>query len=193
MFAEDALKEIEQWRKNTTSQYQLDWRWVERYRELASFDGHWWLTSAGPFSEEEQHQWDQLRARHLDEETKEHMGIILAQSRRRELAAALADHREPCLRYPAIPIEEVRRRIADLLALDAQISQEEPNALVRKLYHRAISEEELYFLRIIEATYEGDTQRFWEFNRPLKQLVYDQDLDSYILSFNASEKDGKDT
>ena len=28
--------------------------------------------------------------------------------------------------------------------------------------------------------------------RPLKKLVYDQDLDSYILSFNASEKDGKD-
>jgi hypothetical protein len=170
MFAEDALKEIEQWRKNTTSHYQLDWRWVERYRELASYDGHWWLTSAGPFTEEEQRQWNQLSAQQLDEATKEHMGLILAQSRRRELAAALAEHREPSLSYPAIPIEEVRRRIAELLALDAQISQEEPNTLVRKLYHRAITEEEMYFLRIIEATHEGDTQRFWEFNRLLNPL-----------------------
>ena len=94
----------------------------------------------------------------------------MVQSRRRELAAALTEHREPCLRYPAIPIEEVRRRIADLLALDAQIKQEEPNALVRKFYHRAITEEEIYFLRIIEATYERDTQKFWEFNRLLNPL-----------------------
>lgn len=170
MFAEDALEEIEQWRQTNTSPYQLDWRWVERYRELASYDGHWWLTAAGPLTEEEQRQWDRLCDQPLDEATKEHLGLILVQSRRRELAAALAEHREPYLRYPTIPIEEVRRRITNLLALDAQISQEEPNALVRKLYHRAITEEEIYFLRIIEATYEGDTQRFWEFNRLLNPL-----------------------
>ena len=56
------------------------------------------------------------------------MGAILAQSRR-ELAAALAEHREPCLRYPAIPIEEVRRRIVDFLTLDAQVSQEEQKSV----------------------------------------------------------------
>ena len=170
MFAEDALEEIEQWRRTTAPRYQLDWRWVERYRELASYDGHWWLASAGPLTEEEQHQWNHLCTQGTDEATKEQMGLILAQARRRELVAALAEHREPCLTYPAIPIEEVRRRIADLLALDAQIDQEEPNALVRKLYHRAITEEEIYFLRIIEATYEEDTQRFWEFNRLLNPL-----------------------
>lgn len=181
MFAEDALEEIEQWRKANASRYQLDWRWVERYRELASYDGHWWLSYAGPFTEEEQRQWDQLSAPNLDEATKEQMGAIIAQSRKRELAAALTEQREPRLRYPAIPIEEVRRRIADLLALDAQIDQEEPNALVRKFYHRAITEEEIYFLRIIEATYEGDTQRFWEFNRLLNPLPTPEQM-NYALS-----------
>ncbi len=39
MFAKDALEEIDQWRRQATStRYQLDWRWVERYRELDAFD-----------------------------------------------------------------------------------------------------------------------------------------------------------
>ena len=43
MFAEDALKEIEQRRQHTpTSHYQLDWWWIERYRELDAFDAYWW-------------------------------------------------------------------------------------------------------------------------------------------------------
>jgi tetratricopeptide (TPR) repeat protein len=42
MFAEDALEEIEQWRRQATSpHHQLDWRWVERYRELDAFDASW--------------------------------------------------------------------------------------------------------------------------------------------------------
>ena len=49
MFAEDALEEIEQWRQTDASRYQLDWRWVERYRKLASYDGHWWLTVCRSF------------------------------------------------------------------------------------------------------------------------------------------------
>ncbi len=41
MFAKEALDEIEQWRQQTnTPQYQLDWRWVERYRTLTSFDSY---------------------------------------------------------------------------------------------------------------------------------------------------------
>ena len=182
MFTEDALNEIQQWRQKATSpRYQLDWRWVKRYRKLASYDSYWWLTWAGPFTDEEQRRWDQLFAQKLDEATKEQLGIILAQSRRRELAAAITEQREPRLHYPAIAIEEVRRRIADLLELDAEINQEEPNALVRKFYHRAITEEEVYFLRIIEATYEGDTQRFWEFNRLLNPMPTSEQMD-YALS-----------
>ncbi len=39
MLAKDALDEIEQWRRQAkSSHYQLDWRWVERYRQLASYD-----------------------------------------------------------------------------------------------------------------------------------------------------------
>ncbi len=32
----------------------LDARWVERYRELASYVGLGWLAPAGPFTQEEQ-------------------------------------------------------------------------------------------------------------------------------------------
>ena len=164
MFAKEALEEIEQWRRQaTSSEYQLDWRWVERYRELASYDTYWWLTWAGPFTEEEQQQWDRLFSSSREEATKEHLGALLKQSRERELAAAIAEQREPRLQYPAIEIDEVRRRIADLLQLDTDISQKEPNAIVRRLYRGAI-EEELDVLHLIEATYEGNTERFWKCN-----------------------------
>jgi len=165
MFAKGALGEIEQWRQQAQStQYQLDWRWIEQYRELASYDGHWWLAYAGPFTDEEQRQWNILNAHKLDDGIKEQLATIMAQSRQRELTVAVAEQREPRLFYPAIDIEDVRSRISALLELDARIQYEEPNAIVRKLYREAIAEEEVYFLRMIEATYEGDTQRFWEFN-----------------------------
>jgi tetratricopeptide (TPR) repeat protein len=133
VFAEEASNEIERWRKTKSSQYQLDWRWVDRYRQLASFDSYWWLAPAGPFNEEEQQQWDQLYSHSLDEATKERLGTIIAQSRERDLLAAIAEQREPRLYYPAVAIEEVRSRITDLLQLDEEISQDEPNAIVRRL------------------------------------------------------------
>lgn len=167
MFAKDALEEIEQWRQKAPSaQYQLDWRWVEKFRALDAFDAYWWWAQAGPFNEEEQQQWDQLFTPNLDEATKSQLGKLIIQSRERELTTALAEKREPCLCYPALNIEEVRQRIATLMQLDHQMSQEEPNALVRRLYHDKI-EEEIWFLRMIEATYEADNERFWEFSRRL--------------------------
>lgn len=84
-------------------------------------------------------------------------------SRERELQAALLEQREPRLHYPAIAIEDVRRRIQGLLQLDAEIRQQEPNAIVRRLYQGAI-EEDVDYLRLIEATYEGNSERFWECN-----------------------------
>ena len=161
MFAQEARDEIEQWRLHAPSpHYQFDWRWVERYRMLASFDSYWWLAPAGPFTGEEQRQWDQWSGQTMDEQAKERLGALIAQSRQHELEAALAEQREPCFRYPAIAIEEVRGRIAGLLQLDADISQQEPHAIVCRLYHDTI-EEELDFLRLIEATHEGDTEQFW--------------------------------
>ncbi|MBV9020409.1 MAG: tetratricopeptide repeat protein, partial [Ktedonobacteraceae bacterium] len=58
MFAKEALDEIDQWRRNAaSSRHQLDWRWVERYREIDAYDAYWWWSQAGPFTQEEQQQW----------------------------------------------------------------------------------------------------------------------------------------
>lgn len=165
MFAKEALDEIEQWRRSAVSpQHQLDWRWVERYRALTSFDSYWWLASAGPFTDEEKQEWEQLFAHHLDGDAKERLGQLMAQSTRREVQNALVEQREPQFSYPALNIEEVHSRIARFLQLDAEIAQEEPNAIIRRLYHGTI-EEDIDYLRLIEATYEGDNDRFWEYNR----------------------------
>ena len=170
MLAKEALEEIAQARRQTqTPRPQLDWRWVERFRELESYDSYWWLTWAGPFTEEEQQRWDQLSALPLDETTKAQLGELMKVSRERELAAAIAEQREPRLFYPAIDIEEIRHRIAEQHRLDLDIQQSEPNAIVRRLYHGAI-EEELDYLHLIEATYEQDTEKFWLHCRRLDHI-----------------------
>jgi hypothetical protein len=170
MFAQDGLNEIGQWRQQyVTPQHQLDWRWVEQYRELCTYDSYWWLTWAGPFTEEEQAQWEQLFALPLDEATKTQLGALMKASRERELEAAITEQREPRLQYPAIDIADVHQRIAAQLALSEEVGQQEPNAIVRRFYQNAI-EEELDYLHLIEATYEGNTERFWECNLRLFPL-----------------------
>lgn len=181
MVANNALDEIEQWRlKSAMPQYQLDWRWVERYRILASFDSYWWLAPAGPFTEEEQQQWAQLCSTHMDEVAKEQLGTLIAESRERELAAAIVEQREPRLHYPAIDITDVRNRIEGLLKLLREISEQEPNAIVRGLYQGTI-EEEVDFLRLIEAAYEKDSERFWEYNLRLNPVPTLEEM-NYTLS-----------
>lgn len=167
MFAEDALGEIEQWRQQTTtSHHQLDWRWIKRYRQLASYDSYWWWAQAGPFTEEEQQQWEQLYTPDLDETTKERIGKLISRSCWRELRAAVAEQRQPSLRYPALDADEIRRRIAGVQQLATEISQQEPNAIVKRLYQGAL-EEEATFLGMIVATSEGDTARYQNLNRQL--------------------------
>ena len=167
MHAEEALAEMAQWRQSAaSSQHQVDWRWVERYRQLDAYDAYWWWAQAGPFTAEEQRRWDELYTPDPDETVKEQLGRLMTQARERELAAALAEQREPRLHYPALDVEEVRCRIAGMLQLDVEISREEPNAIVRRLYHGAI-EEEATFLRMIEATSEGDTERYRALNQSL--------------------------
>jgi len=179
IFAKEALMEIEQSQRSSHPN-QLDWRWVERYRELDAYDAYWWWASAGPFTHEEQQQWDQLYTPNVDETTKERLGVLLTQSRERELAHALAEQREPRLHYPAIDIEEVRRRIDSFLYLDEDILQNEPNAIVRRLYHGTI-EDELCFIRMIEATYEGKSDTYWDLNQQLV-LPPTQEEMQYALS-----------
>jgi len=181
MFAKQALDEIEQWRNQATSpEHQLDWRWIGRFRELVAYDGYGWLAHAGPFTEEEQAQWDRLFGPDADEATWEQLATLMVQSRERELQAALAKEREPRLRYPAIDIEEVRRRIAGLLQLDTEMSQQEPNVIVRRLYHGAIAYD-LDFLRLIEATYEGDTETFWQCNNPSDSQPTPEEVEFALL------------
>lgn len=181
MFAKQAQDEIEQWRQQAKSpHYQLDWRWVERFRELAAYDSHGWLAIAGPFTEEEQQQWHALFPSRTEEAVKEQLASLITQSRERELAAAITQQREPCLRYPALEIEQVRRRLACLLALDAEINQNEPNVIVRRLYQGAI-EEELDYLRLIEATYEDNTEKYWACNLRLMPLPTAEEV-AYGLS-----------
>jgi len=181
MRAKKALEEIEQWRLASTSpHYQLDWRWVGRFRELASFNAFGWLAPAGPFTQEEQAEWDRLFPQRTGESVQKRLEALLAETRQRELAKAIAERREPRLWYPAIPIDEVRARVASLLQLDGEVSHSEPNAIVRRLYHEAI-EEQVQFLCLIEATYQGDSQRFWEINRWLHPEPTHEEMD-YTLS-----------
>ncbi|OLB35259.1 MAG: hypothetical protein AUH05_14620 [Ktedonobacter sp. 13_2_20CM_53_11] len=160
----EAQQAMGQWLSQATPpEQQLDRRWIGRYRELTSQDSYWWLSWAGPFTEEEQQQWDRLFTPPVGEATKELVAPLLKQSRERELEAALAEQREPRLWYPAIEINEVRRRITALVGLAAEIEREEPNEIVRLLYHGAI-ENDVDYLRMIEATHEGDTERYWALN-----------------------------
>lgn len=100
---------------------------------------------------------------------------LLTLSRDRELAAALQEQREPDLRYPAIDVEAVRQRIAGFQMLDAEISEQEHNSIVRRLYHGAI-EDELLFLRMIEATYEKESERFWQLTQQLNPLPTQEEM-----------------
>lgn len=182
MFAKDALEEIAQWRQQTgAAQRQLDWRWVERFRTLTAYDSYWWLTWTGPFTSDEQKEWDQLFVPPLDETTKGQLGALMTASRKRELEAALAEQREACLHYPAIEIEEIRRRIEAQKRLDAEIVKQEPNVIVRKLYREAIAEE-LDYLHLIEATYERNTERFWECTQRLQPLPNREEM-VYALGY----------
>ncbi|MHB8595807.1 MAG: hypothetical protein ACYDER_03240 [Ktedonobacteraceae bacterium] len=134
-----AQQAMQQWLNQVpSSQQQLDRRWIGRYRDLTSQDSFWWLSWAGPFTEEEQQQWHRFFRLPIDEATKGQVAPLLKQSRERELEAALAAQREPRLHYPAIEIDEVRRRITELTQLRIQIEREEPHAIVRQLYQGAI-------------------------------------------------------
>ena len=165
MTAKRHIGTIETWRsQHPAMPYQLDWRWIGRLREALAFNSLWWLTHAGPFTDEEQAAWDQLLAQSASEDRQRRLETLLRQARERELAAAISGEREPRLRYPAIPLEEVRERIERLRLLDRDVHQEEPNRIVRDLYHETIAER-IAILRLIEAAVTGDREQFRECNQ----------------------------
>ncbi len=163
--AQEVLKEIADCRAaaQDLGREYLDWRWYARYKKAIAFDVFGWLTHAGPFSPTEQEEWDRLCDRH-DEQAQTRREQIIKASRDRELENALSEQREPHLLYPALRIEEVRTHLVVLQKLAAEISEQEPNAIVRRLYLKAI-EEQVDYLLMVEATYQGDSQAFWEHNR----------------------------
>lgn len=194
MFAHDALREIDAWHTAVSSstgdqdsearshspRYQLDWRWVERYRELTSYDSFWWLTPAGPFTSQEHRRWQALYHHPVSAAAKAELSGMLVASREREIMQAVSEAREPQFHYPAIERADVRRRLADLARLDEDIAQGEPNVLVRRLYHDAIREE-ICFLHLIEATDEGNSEQFWEWNVQLNGVLTAEEV-TYALS-----------
>ena len=61
MLAEEALQEINNARAaSPDARFQLGWRWIRRYRELSAYDADWWWAPAGPFTDEEQQQWEKM-------------------------------------------------------------------------------------------------------------------------------------
>src|SRR5260370_1220589 len=97
--ARDGLRSIEvQLRDNP--QRQLDYRWFPTYHRLVSFDAIGWLTqAAGPFSGEEQEEWDRCITAPDDDAAQKHIAALIVQSRKRELAACMEEGREPRFHY----------------------------------------------------------------------------------------------
>jgi hypothetical protein len=162
--SEAALEEIRQWQQASPRE-QLDWRWSARYRDLVRYDALQWLAPAA-LSPAEWETWAQLQEQSLSEESQPRLETVMAESRDREILAALSEGREPRLHYPRIPIAELKQRIEGLRALAEEIARDELNAVVRRLYLDVI-EENLFLLQLIQATHEGNTQAFWQNNRGL--------------------------
>jgi len=156
--AEAGLQRINiQYRENPRC--QLDWQWFPRYHHLATYSDVGWLTQAGPFSEEEQREWDRLMQDQNHGLDSKRLSTIAAQSRKRELAACLEEKREPRFHYPFIPYDDLVSRIAGLLQLRTEIEHKEPNAIVRRFYLGAI-DERLDELHMIAATSKQDDEAF---------------------------------
>ena len=163
--AQRALAEIQAWRAASPG-YQLDWRWSARYHAAIAYDPFKWLAPAGPFTSEEQAEWNRLADCEEQEDAQLRRSALMSGATDRELAAALSEVRQPRLHYPAIPIDDLKQRQAALGELTAEVREQEPNALVRRFYLDAI-EEQLCYLRMIEATFEGDGATFSACNRQL--------------------------
>jgi tetratricopeptide (TPR) repeat protein len=176
--AQKAMEEIREWRVVSPS-YQLDWRWSACYREAVNYDPFQWLSPAGPFSMTEQAEWERLITSADQEDIKLRRSSLLSNSKNRELTAAFAEGREPRFLYPAIPIGDLKQRQAALVRLTTEIQEREPNALVRRFYLDAI-EEQLCYLRMIQATYEGDGSTFFSCNRQLHAEPSSKEMESAL-------------
>lgn len=168
MAAKKGLEFVGQHYKNN-AHYYLDWQWFPRYQKLASYSDVGWLAQAGPFSEEEQQEWNTLIFQKDDELAAKRLATIIALSRKRELALSLREEREPCFHYPRIPCEEVQSRITGFSQIRTEIERDESNAIVRRLYLSAI-DELLDELHMIAAVSRQDADK-WISSRKLENFL----------------------
>ena len=159
--AREGLQLIER-QERENPERRLDWRWFDRYQELVDYNDIDWLRQAA-FSDDDWREWEAMGEGRWGGEAARRLSGLIVASRRREIAACLEEQREPRFHYPAIPIDEVRRRAADLTHLRAEIERAEPNAIVRRLYLGAI-DERLDELHLVEAAHRRDDEAFRTFN-----------------------------
>lgn len=162
-FREKAEKQIEEIRfiAATTRDYKLDKRWFAQFHDLALYDDLAWLAHAGPFSEDEQDEWNRLYPQREKEEVSDRLDALIVQSRQREFACSQKEHHAPHLCYPRIPLDEIQQRIAGFEQLRKDIHLQETNVVVRKLYLEKI-DEEITALRRCEATALQDQDTVWK-------------------------------
>lgn len=163
--AKSGLQLIERQYQENPHRY-LDWQWFPRYLQLASYSDVSWLAQAGPFTDEEQQEWDALFHQNGNEAASKRLAALIVTSRKRELDVSLREQREPCFHYPRIPHDEVHSKIVGFTQLRTDIEQNEPNVIVRCLYVAAI-DELLNELLMIAAVGRQDDESFWTFNQRL--------------------------
>jgi tetratricopeptide (TPR) repeat protein len=162
------LEWIEQIRQGKL-RYQLDAPWFEQYATLVAYDELDWLLQGGPFTIEEQKEWDKLFEHRQEAPAKARMSELLIRSRQREFAKCIEEEREPRLHYPKIPIDEIKARIRGFENIKAEISAKEANAVVRQLYLDTI-EEHLSLLRLCASIHANDLENIRKYNQVLYGL-----------------------
>ncbi len=179
--AEAGLRSIEEQRR-VNPRGHLDQQWFSRYQELVSYSDVKWLTPAGPFTPQEQQEWNALREKG-DEAAKSHLSEMIAQSQERELAASFKEQREPHFHYPRIPLEDIAEKVAGLSKLRTEVDDHEENIVVRQLYLDAI-DERLSELEMIAATGKQDDEAFWTSTQRLYALpsTHEMELAMYSLA-----------
>ncbi len=173
--AETGLRSIEEQRRVNPGGH-LDHQWFPRYQDLASYSDVKWLTPVGPFTSEEQQEWDAVKEKR-DEPANNRISEIIAQSQERELATSFEEQREPHFHYPLIPLEDIAEKVTGLLKLRTDVDCHEENAVVRQLYLDAI-DERLSELKMIAATGKQDDETFWACTQRLYALpnTYEMEL-----------------
>jgi transcriptional regulator with XRE-family HTH domain/tetratricopeptide (TPR) repeat protein len=149
--------------------HTLDKQWFSRYRDLASYSDVAWLRQAGPLTEAERKEVEQMRSCHDDPDATHRFSEIIMLSRNRELVQSALEQREPRLTYPAIPLSDVLAKEAGLSCLRSDIEECEQNEVVRHLYLEAI-DERITELRLIEAVARTNDGLFWEYSQVLNPI-----------------------